>query len=307
VDGLIAVLQTDCRATLAARAAVALADIGRTDEKVRTALVNLWNLPLRDDKSRLQLAIALCRLHFDAPGLVPTLTGVLVAAKNAGLRKTAAEALGWRSTNEPDVVPALTAALHDDDEDVRKEADASLTRLGLTQDKAVKLCGKRLKDSPHAETALRKSGAAAVPALVDALRADTPLEREKAARTLGALGEVAAAAAPALRRALADDEKVVRQAVAKALWAVAKDADAAVPVLVELLKNKRGTPPEGEDAKRQFVQTTIEALCRIGPPAKAALAPLNKLANDDNRLIRESAQRAVKVIEAAAVPAPAAR
>ena len=44
----------------------------------------------------------------------------------------------------------------------------------------------------------------------------------------------------------------------------------------------------------------IESLCRVGPPAKAAVSALKEKAKDANRLIRESAQRALRETVAAA-------
>jgi HEAT repeat protein len=43
----------------------------------------------------------------------------------------AAAALGYLSTGEKDVIEALTAALKDEDETVRKEAARALKRIGV--------------------------------------------------------------------------------------------------------------------------------------------------------------------------------
>ena len=296
VDALIAVLTPECRVPLAARVARALGEIGCADHRVRTALTNLWLLPMDDQNSRMQIAIALCKLKIDARGLLPHVTKTLVANQNMALRKAAAEALAWCSKTDLDVVPALTAALKEEDEDLLRLAKAGLDQLRLTQEKAIQLCAKQLEESLYAETALRKSGPIAVPALIEALSATEPIAREKAARTLGGMGEAAAAAAPALTKVLSDKNTAVRLSAAKALWGIAKNADLVVPVLADLLKAKWSSAADVGEERRRFLQSVIESLCRIGPPAKGAVAALNEKAKDDNRLIRESAQRALREI-----------
>jgi HEAT repeat protein len=308
VDKLLTVLESDHRATLAPRVAFSLGAIGYADKKVRSALVNLWLVPTQCQNTRVQAGIALCKLKLDAPGLIPTLAATLVSSPNAGMRKTAAEALSWRGKTEIDVVPALTAALYDADEEVCKVAEIGLNRMKLTTERAIQLSSKQLKDSVHAETALRRSGAPAVPALISALSAPEAVAREKAAKALGAIGEPAAAAAPALNKALADKTSEVRLAAAKALWNVAKQADPVVKVLAGLLEVKWPNGPEASEARRRFLQTVIEALARIGPPAKAAVPALLKKAKDANRLIRESAVRTLRDIDpAVAAPVAVAR
>jgi HEAT repeat protein len=303
VDKLVAVLDAECQVALACRVARSLGEIGVADHKVRAALVNLWLIPIQCPQSRVQVAIALCKLKIDARGLLPTLTATVVTSSNAHLRKSAAEALCWCRKTDPDVVPALTAALCDEDEEVHKTAEEGLARMQLTHDKALQLCGKQLAQSVHAEAALAKSGAPAVQSLIAGLKATEALGREKAARTLGLLGETALAAVPALNKALEDETKEVRLAAAKALWNVSKEADAVVRVLAKLLTSPYPTAPDGGETRRRFLQTVIEALGRIGPSAKAAVPALLKVAKDDNRLIRESAQRALRAVDPVSCPA----
>jgi HEAT repeat protein len=300
VDQLIHVLQSSCRIALADRVARALGDIGCADQRVKTALVNLWLYPVHSHSNQVQVAIALCKLKIDARGLLKYLTATLVANRDTSLRKAAAEALAWCSKNDIDVVPALTAGLYDDDEDVRRLAEAGMTQLKLTKEKAVYLCAHQLKDSVHAEAALRKSGVLAVPALIEALESDEPLCREKAARTLGSIGELAVDAASALESILRDKHLEVRLAAGKGLWNITKNGEAVVPVLAELLGGKGPPQADTADARRMFIQSVIEALCRIGPSAKGAIPALTRKTKDENRLIRESAQRALREIGPAA-------
>src|SRR5262249_21370099 len=158
----------------------------------------------------------------------------------------------------------------DVDEKLRQIAENSLKQLGLSHENAVALCAGQLEDSHHAEAALRKSGTLAVSVLVQALTASTSFHRVKIARTLGHLGEQAAPAVPALTLALRDKEPQVRLAVAKSLWNITANADLTVPVLIDLLEASRGSSTESADERRQFLQTIIEALWRIGPAARAA-------------------------------------
>src|SRR5205807_2527630 len=75
-----------------------------------------------------------------------------------------------------------------------------------------------------------------------------------------------------------------------------KRADVVVPVLVDLLKVKRAADLEARETRRRFVQTVMEALRRIGPPATAAVSALDAMTKDTNRHIRESALSALQII-----------
>ena len=298
VDRLVQLL-ADSRPALSAQAARALGGIGCADSRVRSGLVQRWRSPLQLRSDDVQVAIALCKLHIAAPNLLGAVTRTLVASEEVRLRKAAAEALAWCGKNETDVVPALlTAALSDTNEEVRQAAQAGLDHLRLSHENAVRLCSRQLGDSAYAEAALRKSGLPAIPALVEALGAEEPATRVRAARTLGSLGE-AAAAAPALTAALQDDDPDVRLAAAKALWRVSKAADEVVPALVELLEGRRAAVGEVSESRRRFLQTVMEALGRIGPPATAAVPALTTVAKDTNRHIRESAALALQKIRPA--------
>jgi HEAT repeat protein len=278
------------RPALTAQAIRALGNLGCADDRVRSALVDLWLSRLQLQSGSVQVAIALCKLHISAPNLLETLTRTLVTNPDASLRKGAAEALAWCGKNEPDVVPALLiASLSDTNEEVRQLAQGGLDRMRLSHEKAIHLCSKQLGDSSYAESALRKGGAPAVPALIEALGTEEPTIRVKAARTLGCLGEAAAEAAPALAAALQDDDQEVRLAAVKGLWNITKAADDVVPTLVDLLEGHGATDLQDGETRRRFLQTVMEALNRIGPPATAAVPALIALSKDGNRHIRESA------------------
>jgi len=304
VDQLLQLL-ANSRPPLSAPAIHALGNIGCADDRVRSVLVNLWLSPLQLPSGKAQVAIALCKLHIEIQHLLGTVTGTLMANQDACLRKAAAEALAWCSKNETDVVPALlTASLSDTNEEVRQMAQAGLDRMRLSHEKAIHLCCRQLGDSSYAEGALRKSGALAVSALIEALGSEEPAIRVKVARTLGCLGEVAAEAAPALTTALHDNDLDVRLAAVKGLWNITKTADFVVPALVDLLRVKRAADPEAAETRRRFLQTVMEALRRIGPPAIAAVSALTALTKDNNRHIRESALSALQMIAPAVANKP---
>jgi hypothetical protein len=88
----------------------------------------------------------------------------------------------------------------------------------------------------------------------------------------------------------------VRLAAAKSLWNITKKPELIVPVLIDLLEAKWSTALDATEARRRFLQTVIEALRRVGPPAKAAVPALTSKSKDKNRLISESAICALREI-----------
>jgi HEAT repeat protein len=292
-------LLSGCGPTLAIRVILALSNIDGNNQNVGAALVEFWITPDHSLQSRMQVALALCKLGLEAKGLLPFLTHTLTAKQESSIQQLAAEALAWRNKNDVEVIPVLlVAALQDRDEKLRQIAENSLSQLGLSREKAVELCADQLEDSCHAEAALRKCGPLAISALVEALTRPNSLYREKIARTLGCLGELAAPAIPALTLTLRDNNSDVRLAVAKSLWNITKNADPSVPVLIDLLEANRFNSNDPPDVRRQFLQAVIESLSRIGPAARAAIPALKKKAKDSNRCVSESAICALTVIAA---------
>jgi HEAT repeat protein len=306
--GHLVELLAKARPALCAQGIRALGNIGCADDRVRSVLVSRWTSSLQLHGGKAEVAIALCKLRIAAPNLLGTIIATLVANQDAGLRKAAAEALAWCSKNGTDVVPALLrASLGDPNEEVRRMAQAGLDRMRLSPEKAIQLCSGQLGESSHAEAALRKVGQLAVPALVEALGAEKAATRVKAARTLGCLGEVAAAATPALTAALHDDDLDVRLAAVKGLWNITNTVGLVVPALIELLEGEGLADPEAGDSRRRFLQTVMEALGRIGPPAAAAESALLAMTKDDNRHIRETALVTLRQIAPAEATKPGLR
>ncbi|MFI8228398.1 HEAT repeat domain-containing protein [Streptomyces sp. NPDC085900] len=98
---------------------------------------------------------------------------------------------------------------------------------------------------------------------------------ESAVRALGAFGPAAGEAAPVLRGLLDSGAAV---AAAAALWAVEEDAAAVLPVLLGELRGER----RGRSA-------AADALGRLGPAGRPALADLRRMAAADDLWQRTSA------------------
>lgn len=296
IPGLLAVLTPNCRVPLAVRVACALGEIGGSDARVRSALSDLWRSTVSRPITQIQISLPLCKLKVDAPGLLPTLAAGAVAGPNASHRVSACESLAWCCKTQLSVLPALTAATHDEDELVRKAATAALEKLGVSLPKAIQACVKQLKDCPHSVTALRRTGVLGVTGLIKALEDDEPSVRESAAKILSSIGEPAVQAAPALLKTLRDRCSEVRLSAAKALWNITKKPDAVVPALASLLTAKISPATDDSEVRRRFLQSVIEALGRMGPAAQEAVPSLLEISEDDNRLVRESAVRTLRQI-----------
>jgi arylsulfatase A-like enzyme/HEAT repeat protein len=108
-----------------------------------------------------------------------------------------------------------------------------------------------------------------LPALLDLLR-----DRDAAVRRWGAIGLLAlrgraAPATAALRAALKDSSPDVRGTAAEALFGLGAGDD-VLPALVALLSH----------SSRVIRRETLLAICRIGPPARAALSELDRALAD---------------------------
>jgi hypothetical protein len=86
-----------------------------------------------------------------------------------------------------------------------------------------------------AADALGRIGAAAVPALIDALHGSDPAVRIKATEVLGRMGADARDAVPHLVKLLDDPDEAVRKAATRTLGRIGPPADPAVPALVRTL------------------------------------------------------------------------
>ena len=126
-------------------------------------------------------------------------TALLEALADQDIRRMTARALGQLGTRAKSAVPALVAALRDENEIVRF----------------------------YVAEALGQIGGEAVPALAEALKNEDVWVRFYAAQTLGSMGPAAQPAVAALAEAIRDANKMVRIKVAVALGRIEEAALAA--------------------------------------------------------------------------------
>jgi HEAT repeat protein len=177
------------------------------------------------------------------------------------VRWYAARQLGVRSSEAVPAVPALSAALSDE-EDVALAAAEALRRIG-----------------PPAVSA--------TPALVEMLGSERSDARRAAALALAGIGP--SHDHEALRRIagwLDDEDRQIRKAAAEALWGVGPGLASVLDALVAALASP-------EPATRQSAARLIAS---AGPAAAAAVPPLYGALRDENARVREEAWRAIRAV-----------
>jgi HEAT repeat protein len=188
---------------------------------------------------REEAAEALGRIGEPAADIVPALIAAL-KDDNAVVRQQAAQALGWIGPPARAATPALLAALKDDKEKVAAMACWSLGRLG---GEGVPLALLEVlqsgRDGPAdmAGQALWQMDPAAkkvVPALI-ALLSKPPKETVRVRALLVLLGPIAV---PDLAAALGKGEATLKQAAAEVLGQMGPVARTAVPALAQNLHDK---------------------------------------------------------------------
>jgi HEAT repeat protein len=135
----------------------------------------------------------------------------------------------------------------------------------------------------QAADTLAEKGAAAVPALIQALTAGDRAVRSSAAEVLGRIGPEAAAAVPALTQALQDEDAYVRRIAAYALAKVGGNAATAIPILADQLS----------DRDPNLRATAAYALGKIGQGATAAVPNLVARLGDGAPQVRRNAAYAL--------------
>jgi HEAT repeat protein len=168
-------------------------------------------------------------------------------------RRSAALALESADADAEVVIPVLTQALSD--------SDAS-TQIAITR-------------------TLGQLGAAALPALLQAMNLPEKQVRREAVWALARLGPAAKKAASFLIAALRDADTKVRFGAAQALGAIGPKARAGIPALIECLR----------DSNLIFCRLAAQALVRIGP---AALPALQEASQSPDEYVRREAQWALK-------------
>jgi len=236
LDGLSHALQHDNDMEVRRNAAFALGEIGPPSIPILLQI-------LRDPTPRIRRNVAAALVRIGPPA-VPSLIGLLNSNKPI-IRKNAASILGRIGPEAKSAVPALEAALRDEDKafcwtvkqalkkirqvgleglvedlhnntvSVRSNAAYMLGEMGGNAAPAIPHLIVCLKDEnavvrKNASFALAKIGKPAVPALEKALESPAVRTRKNAAFCLGELGKNAAPALPALRTLLTDSDKRVR-------------------------------------------------------------------------------------------------
>lgn len=108
-----------------------------------------------------------------------------------------------------------------------------------------------------------------LPALVRALRSNSPADRVRAAKDVGRLGWLAREALPALVGALHDDDSKVRESAAHAIGSMGPEA---LPTLVGMLAHD----------DKYVRRNAVWALGKLGPLARPALSELCRALKDSD-------------------------
>lgn len=221
-------------------------------------------------------------------------------------------------------VETLRPALRDPSAPVRKQAAASLGRIGPPADVATGDLIDLLKDSDEsvrcqAAEALGQLGGqdeSALAALTGLLQDPSTAVQTVAAKALGALKKEAAPAVPSLIPLLTDPSAAVRQTAAEAIGRIGTLPQEATPKLVEGLEHTDdvvrantaealgtiGTPAVDtvpalmealKDPNDRVRAKTAEALGKIGPPAAPAVPALVRALDDTDNLVRARAAAAL--------------
>ncbi len=272
----------------------AIEKIDPNEERLKTettpALVSLF---LSEDES-VRDAAALAVLQLE-PG--PDVVAPLFAdAYGKASEEARADMIDAAASLGGQVVPRLVLGL--ENPNVRREAIEILGKIG-----------------PDA--------AEAVPELLKYVDDEDPAVRADVFITLGNIGPAAKAGADAATKALQDSEEEVQSSAVYALGKIEPDPATCVDEITKLMES--GNPrfatvcawalvhidPEHSENFQRAIPLLIEALNHgqtfvqleavstlgmIGPAAKAAIGPLEELADDPDPDVREAAAEAIKMI-----------
>jgi HEAT repeat protein len=189
---------------------------------------------------------------------IPALTKALKDS-NDGVRRAGGAALVFLKAESAPAVHGLVQALEDKQGIVRVYATIALGQIGITNRVAIPGLIKALLDNEQSKTG---TGMVAV--------------RVNAAKVLGNMGSDAKLAVPALQKLMlappwssfTDLEEATKIQAALALWKIASDLNPLLPFLIELLETTTY-------ASTQFM--ILDVLAEIGPPAKAAIPTIRKV------------------------------
>jgi len=174
-------------------------------------------------------------------GTAPLIQIAQNSTENGVLQRGAVEALGLFRGGASIAIPALLRCLDDPDDDIRREAAASLGRQGpaaeIAQPALLDLltgdADPGVRDA--AGVALAQTGPAVLPSVITLLHVDDAELRLRAARIVGQLGRRATSAAPELRPLWDDPDAAVRLAALESYWKTTGDGGTVAPRIAELL------------------------------------------------------------------------
>lgn len=239
----------------------AISALGQVGSEAKKAIPSIVEAMQQKDTRDLAI-VALGKIGPDAKdkNTVPELAKLL---KEKDCQPLVVEALGKIGPDAKVAVPDLAELLKNTEKEMRP---AILTTLGR----------------------MRGAAKAAVPAIGDCLDTNDKETSVQALKILADLGPDAKEAVGQIIALFADDEVEKENKLrAQAARTLGKIGKAAVPKLQSTLKNSRN---------RYIVAGVIEALGDIGPDAKPAATGIQPYLNNNDRLIAETARRAMEKI-----------
>jgi HEAT repeat protein len=254
----------------------------------------LNELSAANETARRNAAFALGKLGSSAHDAVPALNKVLQKDESPKVREAAAFALGEiakesiKAAGNPELVPALTAALKDEHWIVRRSAAFALGCLEKDAAPAQEALEGLLRDAfpevrQNAAWALGKLGVEAIPKLRQALRDNDPLVKRDAAMALAQLEpEPVRAALDDLVELSKDGSSLVRRAAVGVLVRIIGPEDGKVTAALRALLT---------DADEETRRNAALALSNIGGKEAAPAAPVlvDALQRGDIELRRQAA------------------
>jgi HEAT repeat protein len=225
----------------------------------------------------------------------PAVSALTAAVKdqNQNVRRFAITALGRMVSDAKPALPTLIQACKSDDRITRELAIDVAGRIGEGSSEVIAVLTEALNEK-HESTRLKAVISlwylreSAKPAVPALLKRLSDKEPEIRIRTIEALRTIGAGvkAVPAMSRLLRDENINVRTEAYRFLNSLGPDAKDAVPALIEELKTSNKRPR----------LMAIETLGRIGPGAKEAVPALDELLRSDDDDLRKIAIRALKRI-----------
>ena len=228
----------------------------------------------------------------------------LINNENSDVAQLAAEQIRELSKVPDAAIPALTAALANEDNLIRTAAAAALAKTGAKAAPAAGALAEAVKKTfaapynpkqlydPHTDAkyweALRKIGEPAALPLADLLSYHHPIVRADAAQTLAKIGPPARAAAAKLKAALKDEYGIVAIEAACALCAIGEGQQEAV----DLIKRAMDVP-------NSVAQKAIEAIPRMGEAGKPLIPIALSKFTSENPFARAGAIQLVSKLDKA--------